>query len=1077
MKSHIFLPILMLALAFSANAQTESSLGGTVMDSTGASSPQATVKLTSIGQGTVQTTQTNQAGVYQFSFLQPGVYNVEFSANGFKTQTRTNLTLATAQNARLDAKLDIGNVSENVTVTASTESVNTESAELGAVVDNTRVTEMPLNSRIFWQLPLLSPNVMPPAQNSGLGYRGGFNVAGSCEGCNTFVLNGLDANDNTKAIPGFRPSVDAIQEFNVLTGVYAAQYGYASGGQIVMTTKSGTNQYHGSAFDFLRNQSVWTARNFFQPAGPIASFKRNQFGGTFGGPIQKDKTFFFFAYEGLRTSQAIVALSTVPTAAMASGDFSSIMNIRTIKDPNTGLPFAGNIIPANRISPIAQALLSFLPAPTITTPAGSLPANNYNFNQTRTENMNSDSLKIDHTFSGKDSIYATANWYNDPSHEPQVNSCGSENLPGFGCDLGLREQLYGLNETHILSPSMVNEARAGFTMTTQPAIGFSTNIPFWNQFGISPYISSIGSLPNLGPPSVAITGFTTYAGQDAFKRSDPHWQYVDVFSWTRGTHTIKIGASFSHFASNNANTGNANGTLTFTNTSTGPTSGYGLADLLLGLPATSTNQTYANKLYLREVNVGAYIQDDYKVSSNLTLNIGLRWEINTPPLDYAGHEVNFDTTKGIPVIQGTTPYLYYQPDGFGQHVLHFDWHDYAPRLGFAWQPFHDGKTVVRGGAGVFFNNLSFYNGLSSIYAAYPLKYSYASSTAQPLLLSNPFPSANAATTSQPTGADPNLVNPRVYEWSLGVQRQLTNDMLVDVTYFGSGGAHLNDSRNINQPPPGPGTPTQVNARRPYPAWGTISYTEWDGNSHFNSLAAKLQKRYAYGLSFLVSYTFSKSIDDDGSSGQCSCGAGPTNQYDFTTARGPSAFDVRHRFVASPVYELPIGKGKPFVSSGIAAAIIGGWQIAPLIQVQSGSPLTATLSGNYSNTGDAVARPNLIGNPQNGAPHTPAGWFNISAFQVPIASGQPGATYMFGNEGKGVIIGPGLANVDLSIVRLFQPRERIKVEFRVELFDLFNHPLFANPLLVADGSGFGSITSTNTNLTANRQSQFALKILF
>jgi hypothetical protein len=477
------------------------------------------------------------------------------------------------------------------------------------------------------------------------------------------------------------------------------------------------------------------------------------------------------------------------------------------------------------------------------------------------------------------------------------------------------------------------------------------------------------------------------------------------------------------------------------------------------------------------MNMGAYVQDDYKVNSRLTLNLGLRWEINTPPLEYGGHAINFNTTTGVPVIQGDTPYLYYQTNGLGEHVMQFDWYDYAPRFGFAYQPTSDGKTVVRGGAGVFFNNTSFYNGLSNIYAAYPLKYSYASSVAQPLLLSNPFPSTNAATTSQPTGADPRFVNARVYEWSLGVQRQLAKDMLLDVTYFGSGGAHLNQQQNINQPTPGPGTPTQVNARRPYPAWGTIAYTTWSGNSHFHSLATKLQKRYGYGLSFLVSYTFSKSIDDVGASGQCACGAGPTNQFDLRTARGPSAFDVRNRFVASPVYELPFGKGKPYASKGVLGAIVGGWQLAPLIQVQSGTALTATLSGNYSNTGDAVARPNLISNPNSNAPHTPTQWFNIAAFQIPVASGQPGALYTFGTEGKGVIIGPGLANVDLSIVRTFAVRESIKIQFRVELFDLFNTPVFNNPALVADAPGFGSITSTTSTGTASRQSQFALKILF
>ena len=1070
---------LLAASVFSLFAQNEASLSGTVQDASGGVLPQATVKLTSHDQGTTRTAQTNGAGVYQFSFLPAGVYNLEITAAGFKTLTRTDLTLAAAQNARYDFNLEVGSVTENITVSAAVENVNTESADLGAVVDNTRVVEMPLNGRMFWSLPLLTPGVMPPVQGSGLGYRGGFNVAGSCEGCNTFTLNGFDNNDNTKAIPGFRPSIDAIQEFNVITGVYGAQYGYASGGQITMITKSGTNQLHGSAFDFIRNQAILTARNFFAlPLAPLPAFNRNQFGATIGGPILKNKTFFFISYEGLRLSQGVISLTTVPTQAMLAGDFSSLLPGRTIKDPTTNAPFPGNIIPGSRINPIGQALVNYYPAPSFPTPAGAAPANNYDFSEPRTENMNEGTVKLDHTFSSKDSMFATANFYNDPSveHGNTPVACTSEDLPGFNCDYNQRYELYGLSETHIFSPSLVNESRYGFTMSVNPSSPVFNGVHFWDQFGIQPVVESpygLPALPHWGIPGTTITGYQNLSGSGNFERDDPHWQFADTVSWTYRKHTIKFGSGMSWFQSNNSNVGNSTGTLTFTNTSTGPTSGYALADLLLGLPATTGNQPYVNKLYLRERNIFAFVQDDYKVSSSLTLNVGLRWEENTPPVDLGGHEINFDVAKGIPVIQGSSPYLFYQPDGLGNTVLKADLHDFAPRFGFAWQPFHDGKTVVRGGAGTFLNNPSFYNGLSGIYAAYPETFTYSSSVAQPVSLSNPFPSSNAVITPTLIGAFPQFTNARVYEWSLGVQRQLTQDMLAELTYVGESGSHLNQSQNINQPAPGPGTPAQVNARRPYPNYGTISYVEFDGNSHFESLQAKLQKRYGYGLSFLASYTFSKSIDDVGASGGCSCGAGPTNQYDFRTARGLSAFDVRHRVVLSPVYELPFGKGKPFLSNGVAALIAGGWQLSTLVQWQTGAPLTATLSGNYSNSGGSTDRPDLIGDPNANAPHTPQEWFNTSAFALRPASGQPGATYSFGNEGKGVIVGPGLVQADLSIVRNFQVREWMKVQFRAEFFNLFNHVNFNFPGVVADTSTFGTITGA----LDPRETQLALKITF
>ncbi len=1065
MKLRVALFALLFLVPF-AVAQDEGAVSGTVQDTSGSVIPSASVKLTSHAQGTVRTAQTNQSGVYNFSFLPAGAYDLEVSATGFRTQTRRDIILAAAQTARFDIKLEVGAVTENVTVEAETGAVNTDSAELGAVVDQTRVLEMPLNGRVFWSLTELTPGVMPPVQGSGLGYRGGINVAGSCEGCNNFTLNGMDNNDEVKTIPNFRPSIDAIEEFNVLVGVYPAQYGYGTGGQVVMITKSGTNSFHGTAFEFLRNQAT-DARNFFAPAGPLPSFKQNNYGGVLGGPIKKNRTFFFYAYEGLRQTEDVTALNTVPTLAMDTGDFSALLPKQVIKDPNNGAPFGGNIIPSNRLSAIGKALIAFYPAPTSPTPVGQLPSNNFNFSETRVEHMNKDSLKLDQTFSAKDSGYITANWYNDNAFEPSIGIAGCQgNFPGFGCALvNQRSEVYGLSETHIFSPSIVNEARMAFSYTAQPAIPQNASVPFWGQFGVSPFITTISSLPHLGIPQTAATGYGTLLGEASFLRRDPHWLYNDVVSWTHGKHTIKIGGSLTHFASNNANVGSATGSFTFSNTSQGPTSGYGMADLMLGLPSSTGNQPYANKLYLRASNIGAYIQDDYKVTSNLTLNLGLRWEMNTPPLDYGGHQINFNTATGLPIIQGTSPYLEYAAAGPGEHLLGFDWHDYGPRLGFAWQPFHDGKTVIRGGAGTFFNNLSYYNGLSGIYAAYPVNNTYTSSLTQPILVTNPFPASDAVIKNNLNGVFPNLTNPRIYEWSLGVQRQLTKDMLAEVTYMGSAGNHLELNQNINQPAPGAGTPTQVNARRPYPAWGTITYTEFDGNSRFNSMLMSLRKQYGYGLSFLASYTLSKSVDD----------LGPfTNQYNFTTGRGLSGFDVRSRFVISPVYELPFGQGKQWATQGVLAQIVGGWQIAPLFQWQTGTPLTAALSGNYTNSGGSTDRPNVTCNPNANAPHTPHEWFNTSCFHVPLPSGAAGAQYLFGNEGRDVIEGPGLVNLDVSIVRTFKVREWMKIQLRVESYNALNHPQFSFPNLLADTASFGQITGQNNTA---REMQYAMKIVF
>jgi Carboxypeptidase regulatory-like domain len=1072
-----------LALLQLASAQNEGAIGGTIQDSSGAVLAGAAVKLTSHEQGTVRTAVTNPAGVYEFSFLPAGTYDVEVTASGFKLLKVTDITLAVAENVRRDFKLEVGAVSENVTVSAASETVNTDNATLSEVVDNTKVVEMPLNGRLFYNLASLTPGVMPAAQNSSNSTRGGFNIMGECDVCNNFLLNGFFNNNEAAGIPAVRPSIDAIQEFNILTGVYPAQYGYNSGGQIIVTTKSGTNEFHGAGFEFLRNQDM-DARNFFSTPGPLPSFKRNQFGGVLGGPIQKNKMFFFFNYEGLRLDQGINSLTTYPTTAMDTGNFSGISKL--ILEPGTKTPFPGNMIPLNMISAIGQKLLELYPAPNIAEAPGALPSNNYSFQEPRLENYNQFSLKIDYSFSAKDSAFATANYYHDVATETGATfsaGCTPYYVPEFTCTPLTKHQVYGINETHVFSPTMVNEARVGFSMVAVDNFPTTAFTDFWGQYGIQPLISPAPNgtrVPTYGYPNTSITGFTAFGSGNVAYYHMPTWEFSDALSWTKGKHTIRFGADIIHFNANNINLGSQAGTLSFTNTSSGPTSGYGLADVLLGLPASTGSTPYKYQLYVRSATPAFYVQDDFKVTQRLTINLGLRWETNTPLVDNANNLAGFDPKTGLPVVTvNPAPIPFPNPVPYEtlnrRSLWTGDWLDFAPRIGYAWQPFKDGKTVVRGGFGTFYNSQNVLNNISQFPGAppYTLANTFTSSTTAPLLLTNPFPTSGAVTSNSPVGVDANFKNPRVYEWTTGIERQLRSDMLLDVTYAGSDGNHLQGTQNINQPPPGPGTPAQVNARRPYPQFGSISYTEWDFNSHYDSLQAKLTKRYAYGLSFLASYVYSHSLDDTGTL---------TNQYNFKTGYGSSSFDVRNRIVISAVWELPFGQGRQWVREGVASKVIGGWQLSPLIQWQTGIPLTSTLSGNYTNSGGSTDRPNLICNPNNGAPHTVQEWFNTSCFQVPLANGVAGATYAFGNEGRSVILGPGLVNVDISIVRDFRIREGMKLQFRGEFFDVLNHPNWGVPNVVADGGpSFGTITSTiAANVESggsNRTTQVALKFVF
>ncbi len=1065
--------------------QNEASLSGIVQDVSGAAIPGSTVKLTSHEQGTVRNAVTNDAGVYQFSFLPSGSYDIEVTASGFKTMLIKDIVLAVAQSERRNFPLEVGAVSDNVTVSAADNLVDSNDATLSTVIGNKTVEEMPLNGRLFYSLAALTPGVMPSPQSSTNSTRGGFNITGSCDVCNKYALNGFFNNDMAIGTPSVRPSIDSIQEFNILTGVYGAQYGYNSGGQILTITKSGTNKFHGSAFGFFRDSAL-DARNYFT-SGPQPSFHRNQFGATIGGPIFKDKTFFFFSYEGLRLTQAVIQQQTYPFPEMHTGDFSALLAAGIqLKDPNTGLPIAGNKITSG-ISPAGKALMDLYPTDGVNHNVGSnkQPLNNYTFQQIRPENYSAYSVKIDHTFSERDSAFFTFNYYNDTSTETGATlaaGCIAYYVPIFTCNGVHNDQIWGLSETHVFTSNLINEARVGLLWSATDNNINTARTNFWGPLGVTPLISPTPSqtrVGTMGYPNTTITSYTTFGSGNSSYYRIPAWDWYDAVSWTHSRHTLKFGVEVIHLAINNINLGNQAGTLAFTNTNQGKTTGYGLADLLLGLPATSANTPYKYQIYYRTASPALFIQDDFKVTPTLTVNLGLRWEMNTPPIDRANNLASFDPVSGLPTVQAdAAPVTIPNPVKFEVLPTHSVWltdkNGYAPRVGFAWSPSFLKGTIIRGGAGTYYNspiNLNNVNGYPGG-VPYTVNNRFTSSATSSLTLANPFPSAGANITNSPVGVSLNYKNPRAYTYTLGMQRPLTKSLILDTLYVGSIQNHLQSSFNINQPSSGAGTAAQVTARSPYPVFGPITFTQFGFNANYNSLQVKLTQNMNRNLSFLASWAYGHSIDN----------LGPfTNQFDRSTGAGSSTFDIRNRIVVSAVYLLPFGRGQGYLANGVASAIFGGWQVSPLVQWQTGVPLTATLSGNYSNTNGTVDRPNLVGNPNVNAPHTVPQWFNTAAFSVPIASGKPGAVYGFGNESRGTITGPGLVDVDLSLVRRVKIRDWFTAEFRAEAFDIFNHPNFGNPGVVADASGFGAITSTVTaqNQTGGdkRALQFAIKGTF
>ena len=624
-----------------------SSVSGEVRDPAAAIIPNVVVTARNTLTNVTRSSVTNDSGAYTIVGLVPGPYEIVAEGPGFKREVRSGVTLEVAQEARIDFKLEMGIVSDVVNVTEQVPVINTESGSTGAVIDNKKVVEIPLNGRQFYNLAVLIPGTTPPAQNSTDGFRGGFNVSGRAETNNNFTVNGIDNNDQSVAAPSVRPSVDDIQEFNLLTGIYSAEYGRSSGGQVIVVTKSGTNAFHGTAYDFLRNQRI-DAANYFTAAGAKPAFRRNDFGATLGGPIIKDKTFFHFSYEGLRLAQQVAAITTVPTAAEDGGDFGTLLTGTShvqLKNPTTGAPFAGNIIPASSISPVGQALLKNYPAATSPTLSGA-PSNNYTLNGTQTENMNEYSARVDHTFSPKDSLYGFYLYFTDPIYYVDNSLCGSSLLPNGGCYTGWTGQLFGLVENHIFSPAVVNEARAGLQRMRQPRLQDDVDINFWGQFN-TPNVGA--SIPdNTGLPNTTITGYAKLGGPTNLPqdRWNTTYDYRDTLSWQKGTHALKFGAEYRPFDANHTYISNGRGVLTFNAAATAPTTGYALADALLGYPSTTSNNPAADPIYGRTKGTFLFLEDDWKATTRLTINAGLRWELNSPYVDARDEASNFNPVTG-----------------------------------------------------------------------------------------------------------------------------------------------------------------------------------------------------------------------------------------------------------------------------------------------------------------------------------------------------------------------------------------------------------------------------------------------
>ena len=1100
----LVLAVTICALAGSAwGQQVTAAITGQVTDPSGAPVPGAQVTATDTARGTRWPTVTNQDGEYNLPRVPIGTYDVKVEHEGFQAASQTHVMLQMNQIARLDFHLQLGSVSQTVEVSAAEALLQTQETQLGQVIDARTNEELPLATRNYVQLTLLAPGSIHPDPSSfkngqTTANSGRPNVNGNREQANNFMLDGLDNNQVSDNLVGYAPSVDAIQEFNEITNNAPAEFGNFMGAIVSASIKSGTNQFHGDAFEFFRNNvlnaNAWS--NNFEDA-PRSAIRWNDFGGTIGGPIKKDKLFFFADYQGERDdTPTSVNTTTLFTAAERTGDFSQLLNQSSpvvLYNPFSSataanrVPFPNNVIPSNLISPIATKILTsqYYPA----TNNNNL-LNNYQYGSTSSADGDQGDVKIDYNMSEKDRFFArySQSRFDNPNDNTYALIYNGFNT--FPTHTGV------MDWTRTIGPSLVNEARVGVNYV------FVNNGSASN--GLENFAQTVGipGVPSAFLPSISFNGPANAAG---FGTSDVYQLFADTvihledtLIWTKGTHTMHMGFQAYRYRVDTFYSGNNGraGTILFDGqytagpvpgTKAGNGSGISEADFLLGLPDEIQGGVNGGTWGQRANSLAAFFQDDWRVTPNLTLNLGLRWELHTPWDEVDNRQANFNLASGAEYISGQScPWnncnaLYNQYNGIT---------NFQPRLGVAWTP-GGGKLVVRAGytmsnylEGTGTNlrlpiNPPFAVEHDALYTSAAYNNLPGSTLADGFL---PFVS-NAG--NQYAGVtlrvwDPNIRPAVSNQWNLTLQQQLTSSMTVSASYVGQRATHLmvpmpyfQDVLNSN----GTVSPTEYLAGNQalLSEIGQISGTASIGNQSYNGLQLSLQKRLTSGLQFVVNYTYSKCMTNNqgyyGQGGQ----AGQSNWYyqniyDAAAEWGPCDYDATHNFVTNVVYDLPFGRNRTFGKDMNKAldAVVGGWELGGILSLHTGFPLTIT-ADDASNTGSRGARADCIAPGEvYGQQDSPSGgyqWFNPDSYAQPAA-------YTFGSCGVGTIRGPGLSNFDLNLSKNFRITERQSFDLRAEFINLTN-----TPILNAPNRGVGPTLGLLQSAQGERNVQFALKYYF
>jgi hypothetical protein len=1059
-----FFARLCLFTFFSVNAvaqlATTTSLVGTVADSTDKVVPGALVTAVETSTLDTHTTNTNDQGYYSFEFVRVGTYAISIERAGFKKVTKTGIQVDINQIVRTDFTLSVGAVSQSVTVQAEAAAIKTDDATVSEVLSTRSVAELPLNGRDPMMLAVTTPGVLLGQKSSASGTPPGedFNGAGTREIQNEMALDGISIMNNLITTTSSRPMVESIQEVEVQTGTYSAQYGSYLGVHINMVTKSGTNQFHGALLEFFRNQ-VLDARNFFTlptPTNPTAAkppLRQNQFGGEVDGPIVipklyngKDKSFFMASYEGFRNVQSTTSLSTEMPTAFFGGTFPGVTTV--IKDPfNNNAPFAGNVIPTARISPVVQKLVPYFPSP-------NLPGltSNLSVPVPSTASYNQTIDRIDQSIGEKVRLYVRASYQS-------WNTFGGNAIPINGSTTPYTTTNYTAGYTHTLTANLVNDFRVGrnyFTTATVNPFATAGQKTAGASLGI-PGFTGDADYNNPGIPDFGITGFNGLSnGSSNWYQNDSTTQLSEQISWNKGSHNIMAGMEFRRLATGRAAVNSARGTFTFN----GQLTGYAPADFILGLPQSFATDGPEVRGRTAEWRDGFFALDKWQVSRKLTINYGLRYEL--PTVAYTINGVATELNPQQTAFVGGTP---------GFHFTGPNHKDWAPRLGIAYR--FTEKTVFRAGGGIYYNpNQTNSYTFLNINPPYTTQLSCVVSPGlTPPTLSNPFGSAGVCPTSPTAGTvytDPyNQPTPRMNQWSAALERQLWNGGGFEVQYLGSHSYHLDRSYYNNAPlVPGPGA---VNSRRPNPLFGVIRTIADDEIANYESMSLVFHQRMSHGLQMLASYTWSHTLDVTTDSNG---GGAPMIPYTWKDDYGNSNWDVTHRFIMDFVYDIPFFHvPNPFVKG-----VFSSWQTNGIITLQTGIPINVSTSIDTANTSaGGVYRPNLVSKATDdcGLNHL-VGCIDPTAFTLAnLNPATPGA-YAYGSAGRNLIHGPGIATVNISLFKNFPIKERLRFQFRFEMFNALNHTNFSNPASTFGAANFGNITGTSTSA---RNIQLGAKLLF